>query len=198
MNERVIRANFDKNTIVVYQAFNSKIAKSAVLTNTFKHPLYNTNRMTWIKPSFLWMMYRSGWGTKNNQEHILEIRIKRDAFIWAIENSCLSHYDENIYQSEQNWKEKLNTYPVRIQWDPERNIFLEKLNYRSIQIGLKDISIQNYINNWIVSIRDITTKIQFMHSKIIENKINEVEKMLPIENIFPLTQEQKNIINHTY
>jgi len=25
------------------------------------------NRMTWIKPNFLWMMYRSGWASKKNQ-----------------------------------------------------------------------------------------------------------------------------------
>ncbi|WP_422570328.1 DUF4291 family protein, partial [Erwinia billingiae] len=28
--------------------------------------------MTWIKPSFLWMMYRSGWGMKDpGQKRIL-------------------------------------------------------------------------------------------------------------------------------
>ncbi|WP_458785448.1 DUF4291 family protein [Vallitalea sediminicola] len=25
---------------------------------------FKLNRMTWVKPSFLWMMYRSGWAKK--------------------------------------------------------------------------------------------------------------------------------------
>ncbi len=32
--------------------------------------------MSWIKTNFLWMMYRSGWGTKPDQEIILAIRLK--------------------------------------------------------------------------------------------------------------------------
>jgi len=40
--------------------------------------------MTWIKPSFLWMMYRSGWATKPGQEHILATQITRDGFEWAL------------------------------------------------------------------------------------------------------------------
>jgi hypothetical protein len=31
--------------------------------------------MTWIKPSFLWMMYRCGWGAKEGQESVLVVEI---------------------------------------------------------------------------------------------------------------------------
>lgn len=41
---------------------------------------FKMDRMTWIKPSFLWMMYRSGWATKKDQERILAIDIKREGF----------------------------------------------------------------------------------------------------------------------
>jgi hypothetical protein len=27
-------------------------------------PPFKVDRMTWVKPSFLWMTYRSGWATK--------------------------------------------------------------------------------------------------------------------------------------
>jgi hypothetical protein len=37
--------------------------------------------MTWIKTNFLWMMYRSGWATKHNQEKILAITIKKEGFL---------------------------------------------------------------------------------------------------------------------
>ena len=48
-------------------------------------------RMTWIKPSFLWMMYRAGWGKKDeNQKRILAIDISIEGFEWALEHSLLS------------------------------------------------------------------------------------------------------------
>ncbi|WP_256359170.1 DUF4291 family protein [Candidatus Marithrix sp. Canyon 246] len=37
---------------------------------------FKYTRMSWIKTNFLWMMYRSGWGTKPDQEIILAIRLK--------------------------------------------------------------------------------------------------------------------------
>ena len=53
-----IFAQYDRQCIRVYQAYNPLIAKEAVLLQTFGKN-FNVNRMTWIKPSFLWMMYRS-------------------------------------------------------------------------------------------------------------------------------------------
>ena len=54
-----ILANFDADSIVVYQAFNNKIADYAVEHNMFTGaPDYNPNRMSWIKTNYLWMMYR--------------------------------------------------------------------------------------------------------------------------------------------
>jgi hypothetical protein len=55
MSKRVIRALYDDNTITVYQAYNNDIAAPAVKHKTFVSP-FKVERMTWIKPSFLWMM----------------------------------------------------------------------------------------------------------------------------------------------
>ncbi|UIR56452.1 DUF4291 domain-containing protein [Sphingobacterium sp. SRCM116780] len=147
MNLRRIKAIYDKNTITVYQAFNKKIAYSAIESQTFIDPPFKKKRMTWIKPSFLWMMYRSGWATKENQEHILAIKIKRSGFEWALQNACQSHFDNNIHTSCKDWKEKLQNSVIRIQWDPEKDIFLKPLNYRSIQIGLSSIALEKYIDD---------------------------------------------------
>lgn len=49
--------------------------------------------MTWIKPSFLWMMYRCGWASKTGQERVLAIDIKREAFDYIVKHAVLSHYD---------------------------------------------------------------------------------------------------------
>lgn len=184
--EHVIRAKYDKETITVYQAFSKKIALPAVEAQTFVSPPFKMERMTWIKPSFLWMMYRSGWGTKDNQECILSIRIKREGFEWALNNSCLSHFNSQIHANHEEWKNSLKNSPVRIQWDPEKDIFLEPLHYRSIQIGLSGVAVEKYISEWIMQVDNITDKCKNIHQLIKENKINQAKDLLPIERRYPL------------
>ena len=61
---REIRALYSDTTIRVYQAYSNEIADTAIRNGTFISPPFKMGRMTWIKPSFLWMMYRAGWGFK--------------------------------------------------------------------------------------------------------------------------------------
>lgn len=88
--------------------------------------------MTWIKPSFPWMMYRCGWATKPDQERVLAISITRDGFEWAFAHSSLSHHDPAVYASHAEWVECKKTTPVRVQWDPERSLLLEPLDHRAV------------------------------------------------------------------
>lgn len=181
VNKQIIRAVYDDDSVIVYQAFNSSIAQLAVDKQTFVSPPFKKERMTWIKPSFLWMMYRSGWATKENQENILAIKIKRSGFDWALKNSCLSHFENNIHKSHEDWREMLTKSPVRIQWDPEKDIFLQPLPYRSIQVGLSGIAVEKYISDWIICIDNITEYCKQIHKLILENKINQATIMLPNE-----------------
>src|SRR6516164_3911260 len=89
---RQVRAASDAHTITVYQAYSPQIADAALAAQTFVAP-FKRSRMTWIKPSFLWMMHRSGWATKPGQERILAIQITRDGFEWALAHAALSHYE---------------------------------------------------------------------------------------------------------
>lgn len=182
-NKKQIRALYDQETITVYQAYRKAIALPAVKYQKFVSP-FKIERMTWIKPSFLWMMYRCGWAKKQDQEHVLAIKIKREGFKWALDNACLSHFDPKFHNSREEWKEKLQKSPVRIQWDPERDIHLEKLDYRSIQIGLSGEAVEKYVNEWIISITDITPLCKKIHS-LIEENIEEAIKCLPKEILFP-------------
>lgn len=78
-------------------------------------------------------MYRAGWGLKDSgQKRILAIDIAREGFEWALEHSCLSHSDADI--SEREWQELKRRSPVRVQWDPERDLQSHPLPYRAIQI----------------------------------------------------------------
>ena len=80
--------------------------------------------MTWIKPSFLWMMYRCGWGTKPSQETVLAVEITRDGFEWALRHACLSSYVPGVHSDHAAWRRQLKSAPARIQWDPERDLHL--------------------------------------------------------------------------
>src|ERR1041385_4162580 len=113
MSKRIIRAQYDDNTITVYQAYNNSIGLAAARKKTFAATPFKMERMTWIKPSFLWMMYRSGWATKADQECILAIKIKREGLSWALENSCLAHYDHTRHSSNKEWQNALKRSPVR-------------------------------------------------------------------------------------
>jgi hypothetical protein len=121
--QRQVRARHDEQTLVVYQAYAPSIAGPAVAAGTFVSP-FKRERMTWIKPSFLWMMYRCGWATKPGQERVLAVTITRAGFEWALANACLSEYAPALYGTHEAWEERKRTTPVRVQWDPERDVAL--------------------------------------------------------------------------
>lgn len=192
--ERTIRATYTDDTITVYQAYNKHIAQSAAKAQTFVSPPFKMGRMTWVKPSFLWMMYRSGWATKESQEAVLSIQIKREGFEWALENSCLSHFDEVVHTNQEEWKSELQQSPVRIQWDPEKDLHLNALPYRSIQIGLTADAVEKYVSEWIVGIEDITEKCYTIKECLAKQEIEKAKSMLPIERTYPLPEDIGRVI----
>jgi hypothetical protein len=183
--ERQVRALFTDRDITVYQAYSPEIAGTAVAAGTFVAP-FKRGRMTWIKPSFLWMMYRSGWATKPGQERILAIQITRDGFEQALASSSISHYDPAVYASHAEWTERKNATPVRIQWDPERSLLLEPLPWRSIQIGLSGEAVDRYLDQWITSITDITAAAHQIHELVVAGQRQGARAMLPAEQPYPL------------
>lgn len=99
-----IRATFTRERIIVYQAYPQRIAEPALQAGKFVEP-FSFNRMTWIKPSFLWLMSRSNWATRSNQEHILAVHIKRSGWEWALAHSVLTSPEKAAYASGHEWAE---------------------------------------------------------------------------------------------
>jgi hypothetical protein len=192
--EKKIYASYNDNSIRVYQAYNNTIADECLKLGTFGKS-FKLERMTWIKPSFLWMMYRCGWGRKENQERVLAIDISRQGFEEALSNVVLSTYNESIYQSHDNWKLQLSNSYVRCQWDPERDIYGNRLDRRSIQIGIQGKMVYKYVNQWILNIEDLTEKVSEWSIKI-QNKELDLSE-LPIEREYfvdDLIKERLGII----
>ncbi|MFT3725782.1 MAG: DUF4291 domain-containing protein [Hyphomonadaceae bacterium] len=178
--EREIRAACSPQTIRVYQAYSDTIADSAVAHQTFVSPPFSMSRMTWIKPSFLWMMYRAGWGLKDDgQKRILALDITHEGFAWALANSCSSHREPGMSLDE--YRALKDRMPVRIQWDPDRDLHHKPQNHRAIQIGLTGEAIVRYTRDWIRAISDITPLAHDIHARVIANDLDGAKSMLPEE-----------------
>jgi hypothetical protein len=185
---RQIRACYSADTITVYQAYPPPIAMPAAMAGRFVAP-FKRDRMTWIKPSFLWMMYRCGWATKPGQEHVLSIDITREGFEWALARACPSHYDRDLHRDKAAWSRQLKTSPVRVQWDPERSVHLAPLPYRSLQVGLSHEAVDLYVDRWVVAITDITPMVHEVRNLLRGGEERAAAAKLPIENVYPLPDQ---------
>lgn len=158
-----------ENNIFVYQAFNDRIANYAIQHQIFGGQEYSFNRMTWIKPNFLWMMYRSGWAEKdNNQTRILAIEITFEGFEALLDEGVLTSYDRSLGE-ENVWRAHLNTSDVRIQWDPDHDYKGNKLIRRAVQIGIKNEALKKFNHEFIKSIQDITSFVKEQKARIDNN-----------------------------
>jgi Domain of unknown function (DUF4291) len=184
--ERLARAAYDDKTITVYQAYSPPIAGAAVAAGAFVPP-FSRDRMTWIKPSFGWMMQRCGWARKPGQERVLAVSLRRDGFEWALAHSCLSHFEAGTYASPSEWEAAKAASPVRIQWDPDRSLTGERLSRRAIQIGLSGPAVRSYASEWITGIRDITALVHHVEELARARRIAEAARRLPAERVYPLS-----------
>lgn len=181
---RQIRAVYDATTVRVYQAYSAGIADSALERKRFVSPPFKLERMTWIKPSFLWMMYRAGWGFKDSgQSRILAIDISREGFEWALAHSCASHPTESM--TDQEWEDLKANSPVRVQWDPERDLNHHPLSHRAIQIGLSGDAVKRYVTDWTQRITDVTPLAHAICSQVQSGNLVQAQSMLPAERPYP-------------
>ncbi|GAB7182440.1 DUF4291 domain-containing protein [Kitasatospora sp. Ki12] len=175
---RLIRAEHTADTITVYQAFPPEIAEPAAAEGRFPEA-FKRDRMTWIKPSFLWMMHRSDWGRSPGQERVLALEISREGFDWALERAVLSAYTGRVHDSQAAWKRELRQSPVRVQWDPERDLHLRPLDHRAVQVGLRGEAVRRYADEWIRRISDVTALAERV-------RVGRDPGLLPVETAYPV------------
>lgn len=182
-----ILAQTTADTIIVYQAFNPKIAAYAVEHQRFGGAHYRFTRMSWIKPNFLWMMYRCGWATKEAQKRVLAIEITKVNFEKILEAAVWSSYNAPLYQTKENWKTALATSSVRLQWDPDHNPYGDKLDRRAIQLGLRGAVLQEFATNWILSIQDITPFVLEQGKRV---KAKQLDELLVLDEMVYQVESQ--------
>ncbi|BAY62967.1 hypothetical protein NIES22_30430 [Calothrix brevissima NIES-22] len=183
---RHILAQYDDQSIVVYQAYRPAIGHFAAKHGYFGGD-FSFERMSWIKPNFLWMMYRSGWGIKTEQEVVLAIWIHRWAFDEMLLQAVHSTFIPEIYLSENAWKLQLKESQVRLQWDPDHHPSGAKLQRRAIQLGLRKEMLANYAKDWILQIENISDFVQQQRQNI---NSDCAQLITPHETVYPVIEQQ--------
>jgi len=186
--EYEIRADFDRESIVIYQAYNNAIADAALAARRFVPP-FSFHRMTWIKPSFLWLMHRSNWGQKSGQERVLAVRIARSGWEKALSLATLTSFDPSAFRSPADWDEQFRAAKVHLQWDTERSLRGAGLPHYSIQIGLSRHIIGEYVEEWVISIEDITPRVRKIYNALQGGKVDQAKRHLPPENVYRVSPE---------
>ncbi len=180
-----IRANYDKDTIVIYQAYSDNIADVALKLQRFASP-FSFHRMTWIKPSFLWLMHRSNWGQKTNQQRTLAVHISRAGWEKALSLGTLTHPEPSVFPNASVWETEFANSPVHIQWDTERTLRGAALNHLSIQVGIGRQMIQEYVDQWIVRIEDLTSTVSRIRDLLKSGDEKNAKRHLPSERVYPI------------
>jgi Domain of unknown function (DUF4291) len=186
--EYEIRADYDRDTIVIYQAYSQAIADAALDAGRFVPP-FSLHRMTWIKPSFLWLMHRSNWGRKSGQERVLRVRIKRSGWEKALSLACLTSFAPGVFASPEEWARQFAAAKVHLQWDPERSLRGAGLPYNSIQVGLSRHVIREYVDDWVVGIEDITPLVRKIYTLLQSGQAEKVKRLAPPERVYPVSAE---------
>ena len=167
-NAQQFVGQYDEEGVFVYQAFNNEIAAWAIENQRFGGAGFKPDRMTWVKPSFAWVLYRSGYARKHNQTKILKIKVSHETMAHILAQSTTGHGGGG----------KLG----RVQWDPSRDLMNgdgkkepHKLTgRRAIQIGVKGELSKYYVAN-ILSIEDVT---ELAHSVQEAHKVGSMEALL--------------------
>lgn len=180
---RHIVAYYTDDAIVVYQAYNPTIGTYAVAHGTFGAG-FKLDRMTWIKPGYLWMMHRSSWGTAPGQEMVLAIWLRRAGFAAILQQAEHATFQPDCYASAVDWRQRHQAADVIVQWDPDHRPDGSPTPRRAIQIGLRRQALMAYVNEWIIAIEDMTP---FVAGQRVIAQSDDLERlMMPRETVYPV------------
>lgn len=167
---RHILAQHDERTVIVYQAYRPSIGRYAVEHGRFGGD-FSYSRMSWIKTNFLWMMYRSGWGTKQDQEVTLGLRIGRAFFESLLAQAVPSSWDREQYATREEWSRAVSHSSVRLQWDPDHHPSGAKLERRAIQLGLQGPVLEAFGQRELVEVIDLSEVVAEQRARLLSGGV---------------------------
>jgi len=179
---RHVMAQYDDESIVVYQAYRPAIGQFAAEHGYFGGE-FSLGRMSWIKPNFLWMMYRSGWATKDGQEVVLAIWLARAGFDAILAQAVPSSFDDRRYVDRKAWEQAVKRSEVRLQWDPDHDPHGRQVERRAVQLGLRGSVLASYAREWIRGLEDITPFVREQHAVLKRDGTSAL--VTPLERPYP-------------
>jgi hypothetical protein len=180
---RVILAQYDDEAVIVYQAYRPEIGGFAAKHGRFGAG-WSRERMSWIKPNFLWMMHRCGWGEKEGQEVVLALRLRRAGFAEILASAVSSAYDPAMFTDQAAWKAAVARSDVRLQWDPDHAPGGAKEQRRAVQLGLRGEALRRFADEWLLEIEDVT---RLVHVQRENARPPFRALLLPEERVYPVT-----------
>jgi hypothetical protein len=178
---RHILAQYDDHSIIVYQAYRPSIGCFAAKHGTFGGD-FSYSRMSWVKPNFLWMMYRCGWGTKEGQEVILALRMRRDFFEAVLAQAVPSSWHRECFETKEEWSQAVARSSVRLQWDPDHDPFGTKLERRAIQLGLRGAVLEAYGRHELLEVIDLSEFVVEQRTRLRETGVAQLRT--PRERVY--------------
>ncbi|MBF5004489.1 DUF4291 domain-containing protein [Diaphorobacter caeni] len=183
-----VLAHFDDASVIIYQAYRPSIADFAITHGHFGGPDFSFSRMSWIKPNFLWMMYRCGWCTKPSQEKVLGLRISRPFFESLLRAAVASTFDPQRFASHEAWQQAVADSDVRMQWDPDHAPSGMKLARRAVQLGLRGEALHRFAGDELLEVIDMT---DFVNAQRPHARDDEPLLLTPVERVYPWDGEAK-------
>jgi hypothetical protein len=180
---RHVLAQHDDDSVVVYQAYRPSIGRFAADHGYFGGE-FSLGRMSWIKPNFLWMMYRCGWATKEGQEIVLAVWLARDAFDEILAQAVPSTFWDHRYADRAAWQADVARSDVRLQWDPDHDPHGRPVTRRAVQLGLRGKVLARYAREWIRRIEDITPFVHEQHARL-RSSNGLAALVTPSERVYP-------------
>ena len=184
---RHILAQFDAESVVVYQAYAPDIGRFAAEHGYFGGR-FSLDRMSWIKPNFPWMMFRCGWARKEGQETVLAVRLRRAAFDAILRRAVPSSFDRELYDSPGAWQADVKRSEVRLQWDPDHHPAGNPLARRAVQLGLRGSVLAAYAEEWLLGVEDISEWVREQEAHVRDRAYERL--LTPREDVYPVTDPE--------
>ena len=176
-----VLAHHDAASVIVYQAYRPAIGEFAIKHGYLGGPDFSLDRMSWIKPNFMWMMYRSGWGTKEGQEITLGLRLRRAFFDALLARAVPSSYDSGMFGSADEWKSAVAQSDVRLQWDPDHSPSGAKLARRAVQLGLRNATLRAFATEELLEVIDMSDFVAAQRAHAFDT---DPLLMVPVEHVY--------------
>lgn len=101
-------------------------------------------------------MYRAGWATKEGQEHILAVCLRRTFFDELLRMVVPSGFDSLRFATREEWQAAVTSSEVRLQWDPDHDPSGKPVERRAVQLGLRGAALRRFGQQELISVEDIT------------------------------------------